>query len=365
MNLHLMYDKKFAKGQIELFEGFYPGQSLYVITEGNDIASFKDYNTILLNSLSFRSLKEIMTRCNGKIENVFVYNVSDAHCLIAMYFRKKFGSRIYWMFFGSELYGNLYYRFNYPLIDDEQKTIKEFVIDKLRVIKHWPLFKRFAAKVDYFCFWNKYDYELLKRYVNTPAKLKFYAHGKGLSIDHTFSDYKTYNLDSLIQINHSASLDGNHLTILKKISTIDSDRKLKLLIPLSYGSEKIVKDVEAYVVTEKLNAQLLIDFMPKDEYFMLLGKVNVAIFGQHRQEGGGNLMRAFLSGTKVFLREDNNLLQLYRDWGLKVFSFEKDLNSLDDLLTPLSKEDQERNYIAINKEMSKEKVEESLKHFLD
>lgn len=365
MNLHLIYDKKFAKGQIELFEKFYSGQSLYVITKGNIISELKDYNTMLLNGLSIHSIKEIIRRCDGKIENIFVYNVSDVHCIIALYFWKRYRSRIYWMFFGSELYGKLYYRYNYPLFDEEHKSVTSYILDKFRLVKHWPLFKRFVAKVDFFCFWNNYDYELLKKYFKTTAKFKFYMHGEGLSADHNYSDNKTYNPDCLIQINHSASRDGNHLTLLKRITQLDPERKLKLLIPLSYGEGKTVKNVEAYVAKEELNAQLLKDYMPRDEYFKLLGKVNTAIFGQHRQEGGANLIQAFLSGTKVFLREDNNLLLLFRDWGLKVFSFEQDLNSLDDLLSPLSKEDQERNYLSIIKAMSKEKVEESLKHFLD
>ena len=365
MNLHLIYDKKFAKGQIELFERFYPRQSLYVVTKGEVFAGLENYNTMLLGRTSLHSINQINKRCEGKVDNIFVYNLSDAHCIIALYFWKRYRSRIYWMFFGSELYGRLYYRYNFHLIDEEHKTAKGFILKKLRVLKHWPFFKIFVAKVDYFCFWNQYDYELLKKYVYTPAKFKFYMHGDGLSIERDYTVEKEYSQDSYIQINHSASQDGNHLTILKKITEVDSERKLRLLIPLSYGGEDTIKDVENYVVKEKLNAQLLKEYMPRDEYFKLLGKVNAVIFGQHRQEGGGNLIQAFLNGTKVFLREDNNLLQLFRDWGLKVFSFEKDLNSIDDLLSPLSKDDRESNYFSIIKAMSKEKVDESLKHFLD
>jgi hypothetical protein len=365
MYLHLLYDKKFAKGQIELFEKHYPDQSLYLITRGCNTSDLDDHNVMLWGGLSKQTLNAIVDRCSGKIEYVFVYNATDIHSFIALYMKRRFQCKVYWMFFGSDLYDNLYYRFNYPLLDNEHKSIKKYLIDKLKLVKHWPLFKSFAAIVDYFCFWNIYDYELLKKYVKTHAEFKFYVHGKGLLLEHEFADFKTKDLGTLVQINHSASWDGNHVTVLKRLAEIDSERKLNLLIPLSYGSKSIVEKVSTFVDTVGLKAQLLTDFMPKDEYFQMIGKVNSVIFGQHRQEGGGNILHALKSGTKVFLREDNNLLQLYRDWGLKVFSFEKDLNSVDELITPLSKDYQELNYHKIHEALSREKVDESMRHFLE
>lgn len=366
MNLHLLYDKKFAKGQIEVFEQYFPGQSLYVITKGSDIIDLEKYNVMLLNNMTQKSLKSIQERCGNKIENIFVYNAGyDVQCIVALNIRKKCGSKIYWMFFGSDLYTNLYYRYNYPLIDDERKTLKNYLIDKMRMIKHWPLFKHFAAKVDYFCFWNIYDYQLLTKYVKTQAKFKFYTHDGGIAVNNNFVDYKKGNTGCVVQINHSASWDGNHLTVLKKIARIDNDRRLKLLIPLSYGKQSVVKEVENFIEKERLNAEVLKAFLPIDEYYALTRKVNATIFGQHRQEGGYNIIQSFRSGTKVFLREDNNLLRLYRDWGLKVFSFEDDLNSIEDLLTPLPIEDQILNNCRIQECMSQEKVSESMRHFFD
>jgi len=365
MYLHLLYDKKFAKSQIGVFEKYYPGQSLYVFTRGADATGLEQYNIMFFSCWSIESLNSIKKRCWEKIEAILVYNATDIHCVIALYVKRSFQCRVYWMFFGSDLYDNLYYRYNFPLIDNERKTVKKNIKDKLKLVKHWPLFRKFAAKVDYFCFWNVYDYELLTKYVNTPAKFKFYTHGLGLTLDHDFTDYKTYNTECLVQINHSASWDGNHLTLLKRLAEIDSERKAKLLLPLSYGSKSVVNDVERFVAEEKLNAQLLKDFLPRDDYFKVIDNVTTAIYGQHRQEGGGNLVQAFQSGAKVFLREDCNLLQLYRDWGLKVYSFEKDLKSLDDLITPLSREDQENNYIKIVEGLSRDKVDESMRFFFE
>lgn len=365
MYLHLLYDKKFAKGEIDVFEKYYPGESLYVFTRGGDKPDLVDNNVMFLDGCSLRSINKVAQRCEKKIDIVFVYNASDTHCILALYFNKIYGSKIHWMFFGSELYDNLYYRFNYKLIDEDQKSIFKFFLDKLRLVKHWPLFKLFASKVDRFCSWNIYDYKLLKEFVNTPAKFVFYTHDEGLIIEKELLEKKTNSFARLIQINHSASWDGNHLTILKKIASLDPDHKLNLLIPISYGDNRVKDDVVNYVETKGMNVKLQRDFLLPDDYFRLIGQVDVAIFGHHRQEGGGNIVQALKQGTKVFLREDNNLLQLYRDWGIIVFSFEKDLNSIEDLITPLSLEDQRNNFYRIQYNLSQEKVSESMKHFFD
>lgn len=365
MNLHLLYDKKFAKSQISVFEKYHPGNSLYVLTRGDDLTGLDNYNVMLLSGLSRSSLVDIKKRCKGKIENVFVYNATDVHCIMAIHFKRVCRCRIYWLFFGSDLYDNLYLKFNYRLLDDDNKSVTKYVINKLKMIKHWPLFKRFAANADFFCFWNIYDYELLKKYVKTNATFKYYTHGLAFSLDDSYSNKNNDDSELIVQINHSASWDGNHLTILKKIAEIDPERKLKLLIPLSYGKKQVVKEVENYVESEKLNAEILNNFLPMENYFNLIGRVKVAIYGHHRQEGGGNIIEAFKNGTKLYLRDDNNLLRLYRDWGLKVFSFERDLNCIEDLVTPLSLDDQKHNYYRIQQCFSQDKVEESMRHFLD
>lgn len=362
MFLHLICDKKFAKTQIRVFEKYYPGQSLYVFTKGNDLNGIEGFNVTTLNGLMPRSIKSIISQCDNKIEDIFVYNANDLHRILSLYFKRKFGCKVHWMFFGSDLYNMLYYRYGFKLVDEPQ-TLLTYALNKLRLIKHYPLYEKFVANVDFFCFWNKYDYDLLKKYYKTPAKLKFYTHDEGLPYDLQLDDNlkKDYKL---IQVNHSASWDGNHLTILRKIAQIDQKRELELLLPLNYGEKKVVDEVENYSSQQNLNVTILKDFMSKDQYFSIINRVNVAIFGHHRQEGGANLLNAFKSGTKVFLREDNNLLQLYKDWGIKVFSFEEDLNTFEDLIVPLSKEDKENNFRAFLHHMSDIRVAESMKTFM-
>ena len=82
--------------------------------------------------------------------------------------------------------------------------------------------------------------------------------------------------------------------------------------------------------------------MPQKEYFTLINRAEVAIMGARRQEAAGNIINLLSNGTKVFLRENNNLLQYYREQGFIIFSYDKDLNSMDDL-RPLTLEEQLHN----------------------
>ena len=80
----------------------------------------------------------------------------------------------------------------------------------------------------------------------------------------------------------------------------------------------------------------------REEYNMVLSKTGVAIFGMNRQEASGNIYPLLKSGAKVFLRENNVLLEHCRKQGYFIFSVEKDLKTIDDL-QPLTCEEMNHN----------------------
>jgi hypothetical protein len=150
-------------------------------------------------------------------------------------------------------------------------------------------------------------------------------------------DYSTSQLSKKrefkISVNQSASLSGNHLTILQKIHSIDSGKLVsEIIVPLSYGNEIVADKVieEGYLL---FNSKLipLTDFMDRDAYFELFKDVSVAFFGARRQEASGNIVQLLREGVKIFLRNDNNMLEYLRIKGFLVYSFEDDFQSIEDL----------------------------------
>ena len=84
------------------------------------------------------------------------------------------------------------------------------------------------------------------------------------------------------------------------------------------------------------------EYLKTDEYFKMLKNVDVAVFGQRRQEASGNIIQLLRNGVKVFLRNDNSLLEYYRKQGYIIFSVENDLTR-ETLFTPLSLDEQVHN----------------------
>ena len=141
-------------------------------------------------------------------------------------------------------------------------------------------------------------------------------------------------------VNHQASLTGNHITLFHKLKSLKGIDYFTICTPLSYGSKYIRKNVLRQGKRDfGLKYVPLLKLLPVDEYNKFLDSIPVAIFGALRQEAAGNIMRLLRSGTKVFLRDGNPLLSYYREKGFIIFSFERDLNSLEDL-QPLSQEQQ-------------------------
>ena len=221
----------------------------------------------------------------------------------------------------------------------------------------------FCLKLNYFCFWNYYDYEILCNNIKTNAKFKLFYYVNTLKNpnDKLFdSEIKSNN----ILVNNSASFTGNHLTVLNKLSKLGIDNT-KIILPLSYGPSThialIEKEIEKLFLRE--NYFLLKEYLPINAYYDIVNTCQYAVMGHRRQEAGGNISYLLRNGSKVFLREDNNLLQYYRDLGCYVYTFEKDLIS-SDALSPIHSDQKKVNRDIIEDRVSFQKIEDMMINLL-
>ncbi|MDE5674360.1 MAG: hypothetical protein K2I44_03300, partial [Muribaculaceae bacterium] len=92
----------------------------------------------------------------------------------------------------------------------------------------------------------------------------------------------------------------------------------------------------------------ILNYMQRDEYFNMLKSVDIAIIRNIKKKASGNIIQLLKNGVKVFLRNDNNLLEYYRQKGYIVFSFEDDLIDLNSLksLTLDEKEHNRKCYLS-------------------
>ncbi len=366
MYIHLLNDIKFARSEIEVFEKYYPGQSLYVFSSrvGINVKLINDIPDVPICDIKPFDYRKILAQCTEIIDCVLVYSANRSHVQIALSLRKKTNCKIYWMLFGMDLYDRLHYVYHYPLYDYNVVPFKIKLKKYISYLISNRAFLRFANAVDSFCFWNPNDFKLMQNYFGAKqVRFRYYGHGSGWPVG-KIPEFKEKDL-CRVQVNHSASPSNNHLTILRKLEILDSKKQLRVFLPLNYGLTDVVKQVEDFTSHSALKCDLLTKFLPLGEYYAAVALNGVAIFGSHRQEAGGNIITALRNGVKVYLRNDNNLLHLFRSWGMYVFSFEDDLNSMEDLLQPLTQQQKIDNYKAVTDHMSTEVVAKSMQHFFE
>ena len=359
-NIHLVLDEKFINNSVDLFEYYYPGKNYFFVNR-----VLKDCKFVTPKSNVFfipfdtpqwlERVREIVKTDLQSI-NILVHYLTKQSALRAMELKSlSIYNRLYWMFYGADLYDYLSIRYNYQLYDYKKIGIGEKVVNKLRIVlNRFKYIEDFSAVLDYFCFWNPYDYQLLCSYLKTKASFKnfYYVMNAHLNLN----DSNEQSIGNKILINHSGSWTGNHLTILQALKKLDLTDK-SIVLPLSYGPREHIEQIEKEVeVLFPGKYEIIKDFLPIQSYYKIIDECQYAIMGHRRQEAGGNLSFLLRSGKKVFLREDNSLFKFYKDVGYYVYSFEKDLFK-EDAFTPLSSEQKQHNREVFRKRVQKENID--------
>lgn len=369
LNIHLVKDEKFINDSIVTFEKYYPGKNVFIVNgkeEERRYVTPKDNVIFMLHSDAnlLNCIQQKHSLDDVQKINVLVHFLTRASAYCALNIKKHYHVAVlYWIFYGADLYSYLEVNNKYDLYDYRVKSLQTILREKIGLwLGRHRYMDDFCRTLDYFCFWNYYDYQLLCKYIKTNAKFRLFFY---ISYTNREIRKKSTNKDLNVLVNHSASLTGNHITVLKKLHTLSINDNARLLFPLSYGSKKniaLIKDS-----ADKLfpNQCIFIEeYMPLDKYYELINNCQCAIMGHRRQEAGGNINFLLKHGKKIFLRDENSLLNYYRDLGCYVYSFENELNSADDLC-PLSIEQQGMNHEIVIRQFAPERIDEMMLHLFD
>ena len=349
--LHLCFDGHGLNRFLPVFEHFYPNRNVWFITEkkGNaqKMTNVEADNIFWIkpweNDDYLRKILDLSQ--NEGIDRIVCHGIIGYYLdVLNMLFKKK-RYKVYWLLWGFELYKALGFSGKMNLIDNAsflfplsyiQPTVYAGIL-RYKVFGHQSYEERllnFLYYVDFFCFWLYEDYLLLQKYYPSSIQFRHFQYGASWNNGNNSTNLPKYmdKCPRTILLNHQASATGNHTTLIKKLASFKGIEDYQIIAPLSYGSNLIRK----YVYWKgkrsfKNNFKPLLDYMPREEYYSIVGRAEVAVFGQLRQEAAGNLEFLLTNGTKVFMREQSVLYQHYKKMGYLVFSFEHDLNSIDDL----------------------------------
>ncbi|MCR9289856.1 MAG: TDP-N-acetylfucosamine:lipid II N-acetylfucosaminyltransferase [Bacteroidetes bacterium] len=375
MNIHIVDDQKFINQSFERFEKYYPNQNIFFVQVGRDFKGGFKYvqpnNHIVPLCLTKKgAIDKILKYCEDGECNLFIHYLRSVKAYIALEICKRINCKTHWIFYGADLYSILQKKGAYTLNDygvkktPIKKKLRLFFLQFLMGSTEGKPIETFIKKLDYFCFWNHFDYLLLKKHFPTEAKFKLFRYFAA-SIN-KLDSFSTNTNNNVILVNHSASVNGNHLTILSKLKKIDIGKRIKkVYVPLSYGSEKVINPTIEYGTANLAYAFVPIrDYMSASDYYGFLNKVGVAFFGHRRQEGGNNIFYLLSTGAKVFLRRENNLFHYLREKGYHVYDFDSDLLNFDDLEL-LSKEKQLHNRQLIEQEFSQEYIDSVYQNLIE
>ena len=347
LNIHLCDNEKFIDVAFQKFETFYPNSNYFFIhgkkSFDSELSKNERYSVIDLRDKSNSKYiqKFIFSKLSEKKVdiNIFIHYLDPKKANLVNSFTKEFEFKLYWIFYGSDLYTILYNKGLYDLYDhDLEVSLKQTLKKEKRKI--YNFFSRFSGNkaiqktiksLDYFCFWNELDFKLLQSNFDTNARFKFFRYG--IIGQELFDEKYFFSEKKFLLVNHSGSKSGNHFKVLKKLRDLRIDMgNHKLYVPLSYGDQENINITHSFCLKNFQNVYTpLLEFCPKEDYYWFLSKVKVAFFGHRRQEGGGNINFLLSTGCKVYLRESSNLFEFYKNLGIKVFSFEKELSNGEDL----------------------------------
>lgn len=305
--LHISNCDKFIPPFIELTkEHFDFDQHKFLLSRGMADKNLKSYINVYLSGKNrFSRLKHYIKTIIGmhKADKIILHGLFDIKLVILLFFMPYLLKKCYWVMWGGDLY---YHQLG---INDKHYKIKERI--RGFVIK----------RIGHFVTYIKGDYHLAQQWYGATGKY----HECIMYTSNTFTDYNLppkQDQSTNILIGNSADPSNNHEEILAKLTPYKNE-DIKIFCPLSYGNPDHAKQViekGKAIFGEKFIA--LTDFMPFDEYLILLSNIDIAIFAHKRQQAMGNTISLLGLGKKVYLRSDVTQWQTLSDMGVKIFDID-------------------------------------------
>jgi len=285
----------------------------------------------------------------SKSINEVINNLSSTDTLVFHNFRREVYTwfishpkkcKVCWVFWGAEL-------FNMPMIKLERplflpKTLKASFLKKvdqyglqkipfLRVLENFyiknikaPKIKAIAQKaferVDFFYHFNAYDFQVLQKNFNVPTKLEHFVYPTLFTPGDNLSLEVSPNKINIL-VGNSADPNSNHLDVF---DMLPKDEAISYWVPLSYTNYPKYREKVIKVGREKFGDAFkpILNFLPSDEYFAFLQKMDFAVFGSIRSKALGNILALLAYGKGVYLHPGTNTYNNLTDQGIKVFDLQ-------------------------------------------
>lgn len=288
--------------------------------------SISDYKTYKNNSLGANLLIKDMLDATY----VVLYDLTPIKSYIANRLPKTI--RIFWRFFGYELYRQpylkheqLYSKYDLPYLENPTNnkqtiSLRRIMSRLIRPFRPNPKveFEKAKNRIDYFLCLAKEEYDYLSRFTNLPSCIIIPRTGYLL-------DSKVVKKCNTIIVGNNRSAYNNHLEVFHFLSRLDKKilERYNFALLLNYGSqgEYTYQVIERY--SNIATARIIENFMPIEEFRTLYDTAAALVINGYRQMAMGNIMTALVKGVKVYLNPKNCMYLWAINEGFKVFDVNK------------------------------------------
>lgn len=343
--LHIHSDEKFIKGSL-----------LPYLNENidNDIVFLGSHSIQDDKVKCFKHEKKnykAISDISAEYDIVIFYSMSLQHALICNLIKKSFPKKIVlWRFFGAELYGIINRGMLAPasLKYYKDERLHHILSIAKNLLLHGAtsdaIFWKAVGNTDYFLGLAEEEYKQLKQnFRNLPPFLQL-PYKKW---ETTINNNTRHNQ---IIIGHSKDLYGNHLEVLKMMSSLPclNNYQYKMFFSYSEYSTKYSKAVCDYV-KEWPSMEVIQGFMPREEYMDILNNSDAVVINSYRQMGMGMVFNALRDGLKVYLNPLNPMYNWLIKYNFCVYTINDFIEDLQRENVCLSMEQKKQNVEARNK----------------
>jgi dTDP-N-acetylfucosamine:lipid II N-acetylfucosaminyltransferase len=346
--LHIISDDKFFDGLYSVFEELINFQNIYLLYTKEKNFTFKYIKNTKVVTI-VKNMKELYRFFSKEdVKIIYFHSFTNRQYFWIRHIEKA--KILVWWSWGYDLYSNFYSVEPLINIDLYKEITYKYISDKRHYtyspMKQWLLNKIFyphlkmvrddtILRFNYCATVLPIEYELLTKH--SYFKAKYISPPCG---------YRRETLRIVencgnILLGNSATPTNNHLDVLNMINKYHFKSR-KIILPLSYGDNDYRNYLEDHIRVEINSITLLTDFLPFEEYSIILNSCTHAIFGHLRQQAIGNIYICLRKGMKVFLYKDSMAYKQLKDRDKYViYSIDDDF---EELFSPIRQEDAIFNY---------------------
>ena len=245
--------------------------------------------------------------------------------------------KVVWIAWGTDIYNSPIKEHPFIRLDlykeQTRKVIAPNFIDWLRqkhgyihYLLHRNEIREAIERVEFFSGVIPSEYIMMSQHPWFKAKEISFNYFKLNDFVQPENKYTESYVGNNILIGNSGDPTNNHLDVFEILKEHDIGNR-KIYVSLSYGGSKCYRDVVKDVGTRIFGSNFIVldTFMPYEEYCKIIASCGYVIMFHERQQGMGNILAALWNGCNLYLSETSEVYKMYKNYGVHVFSIQKDL----------------------------------------